>query len=137
MFERLLLAIALLAVGLVAYRLMIQTQLKRVAAQVPIDPILDGLRPGIPTIVYFTTPGCIPCQTQQQPALNRLEHELGEWVQIVKIDATQDPDTADRWGVMTAPTTFVLNGDLQPHQVNHGVTDTETLKRQIKNSTQS
>ncbi len=132
MVERLVLTFILLAVGITAYAAFRRLNLRRVAASVPTDPILSDIRPGVPTIVYFTTPGCIPCQTQQQPALAKLKTELGEGVQVVKVDAAEDPDAADRWGVFSAPTTFILDTHGQPLEVNHGVADAAKLRRQIE-----
>ena len=131
MIERLLIVVLLSVVGVVIYRLWTQRQLQQVAAQRHTDPILQSLLPGVPAIIYFTTPMCLPCKTQQQPVLQRLQSEFGEMLQVVQIDATQDPDAADRWGVMSAPTTFVLNPDGYPKAVNHGVADETKLKQQL------
>ncbi|HEX2905857.1 MAG TPA: thioredoxin family protein [Phototrophicaceae bacterium] len=133
MVERLVLAVVLLALAFAAYQLLKQRNLQRAAATAAVDPILDDFKPGIPAIVYFTTPGCIPCKTQQQPALSRLRTELGENnIQIIQIDAVENPDAADRWGVFSAPTTFILDPHGQPREVNHGVADAAKLKRQIE-----
>lgn len=131
MFERALFAIALLIIGSLGYVSYRRNLLRRIKQQIDHDPILIGLKNGVPTIVYFTTPTCVPCRTQQQPALVQLQDELGENVQIVKIDATEDPNTADRWGVFSAPTTFILDSNGVPRQVNHGVADSNRLKQQI------
>jgi thioredoxin-like negative regulator of GroEL len=129
MIERLVIALLLLAVGWAIY----QTYRRRQLAQiVPSDPILAGLNLQVPTIVYFTTPTCLPCKTRQQPALRILSTELGDQLQIVQIDATQQPDVADRWGVMTAPTTFVLDKQGKASAVNHGVADVPLLKKQLQ-----
>ena len=131
MLERLVLAAVLLVAGFAAYQGFTRHHLRRIAERAPYDPVLQGLTPGVPTVVYFTTPTCIPCRTQQQPALALLQDELGSGVQIVKIDATQDPDAAGRWGVFSAPTTFVLDRNWNPREINHGVADADKLKRQI------
>jgi len=130
MIERLLITILLLAVGLIAYRLWIARQKQTATALVPIDPLLTGMQPGVPVIVYFTTPTCIPCRTQQMPALERLRNEVT--VQIVKVDATENSEAADRWGVFSAPTTFVIDGRGVTRAVNHGVADFHTLKTQLQ-----
>lgn len=130
MIERLIIALILLAAGVIIYQLYTRKQLKQIEATVTIDPILQGIVPGTPTIVYFTTPNCIPCRIQQQPALEQLKREAN--VQVVKIDATQNPDAADRWGVMSAPTTFVLDAKWKPIEVNHGVADVAKLRQQIE-----
>lgn len=132
MLERLILAGILMAVGAIIYCVYRQLHLSKLANSVEVDPILSHLERGVATIVYFTTPMCIPCKTQQQPALHKLQSELGDdSVQIVQIDATEDSYAAERWGVMSAPTTFVLDKMFQPKHINHGVADVNKLKRQL------
>ncbi len=128
MIERLLIIITLTSIALLAYQICKRCQLRRVSQA---DPLLASVQPGTPVIVYFTVPSCIPCLTQQRPALEQIQAELGDQVQIVQVDATEDPDTADRWGVMSAPTTFVVDGRGQAHAVNHGVADASQLKSQL------
>jgi thiol-disulfide isomerase/thioredoxin len=132
MIERLLVALMLLALGFAAYQVMNRRQISRTTALAPNDPLLSGVKPGVATIVYFTTPTCIPCKTQQMPALNRLQQELGEAVQIVQVDATEDPDAAQRWGVLSVPTTFVLDAMGTTRAVNHGVAETDKLRQQLR-----
>lgn len=130
MIERVLLAVVFLAIGFITCRAFSYVHKRRAATTAVVDPLLTGLQSGIPTIVYFTTPTCIPCRTQQQPTLSRLQEEME--VQIVKIDATEDSHAADRWGVFSAPTTFVLDSQKRVHNVNYGVADLPTLKRQLE-----
>lgn len=132
MIERLLIVLVVFGVGVLLMRIFATRRVKQAQTTALTDPILSGRRTGIPTVVYFTMPTCVPCQTQQQPALLRLQNELGENIQIIKIDAAQDPDAANRWGVFSAPTTFILDKIGQPRQVNYGVADTIKLKRQIE-----
>ena len=132
MVERLAAALVLLAVGLIAYRFLIWRQIRRTTALAPTDPLLSGLKPGVATILYFTTPTCIPCKTQQTPALACLQKELGEALQIVRVDATEHPDAAERWGVFSAPTTFILNGRGVTLAVNHGVAEADKLRHQLQ-----
>ncbi|MCS7010239.1 MAG: thioredoxin family protein [Anaerolineales bacterium] len=88
-------------------------------------------RPGLPAIVYFTTPTCAPCRTQQRPAIRRLQERLGNWFQVIEVDAGVRPDVAHRWGVMSVPTTFVFDAQGRPRYVNHGVVSAETLLKQL------
>lgn len=132
MIERLLLAVALFTIGLATYCLYRRLHLSKLSQSVDIDPILSNVKRGVATIVYFTTPMCIPCKTQQQPALHKLQSELGDdGIQIIQIDATEDMSAAQRWGVMSAPTTFVLDETFKPVHINHGVADVNKLKRQL------
>jgi len=129
--ERLILTLMLLALGAVVFFAARAVHLRRVALRSPHDPLLRDVPRGVKSILYFTTPHCVPCKTQQQPALRRLQAELGERLHIVQVDATQDAEAARRWGVMTSPTTFVLAEDGQPLHVNYGFADEQTLKRQL------
>ena len=132
MIERLIAAIVLLALGAISYRLMIRRQIRQTTMLAASDPLLSGLKAGVPTILYFTTPTCIPCKTQQTPALKSLQDELGEAVQILRVDATEQPDAAQRWGVFSAPTTFVLDGQGATLAVNHGVAEAAKLRTQLQ-----
>ena len=94
------------------------------------------LEAGRPAILYFTTPTCVPCRTLQKPALNALQAELGAGIQVIEIDSLEQPEVADRWGVFSAPTTFILDGEHMPQKVNRGVASAETLKKQLQAITQ-
>lgn len=132
MLERLLFTLILLAAGVVIYQLSVRNQIRRTSAFAQTDPLLQAVKPGVPTILYFTTPTCAPCHTQQTPALARLQSELGDAVQIVRVDATEHPEDADRWGVFSAPTTFIIDASGHTRAVNHGVADDHKLKRQLQ-----
>lgn len=134
MIERLIIVAILVILAVVIYQLYTRWQLARITAESINDPILAGLRADVPTIVYFTTPNCIPCKTQQQPAIRKVRDT--QEVQVVQIDASENPDAANRWGVMSAPTTFILDGKFQPKAVNHGVADETKLLKQVNSAIQ-
>ncbi len=131
MIERLtlLLILALLAVLMVGG--LRRWQVFRARRTALSDPLISGLRPGIPAILYFSSPTCAPCRTQQRPALQRLLAELGDRVQVIEVNALEQRDVADRWGVLSVPTTVVLDWQGRPRAVNNGVTGPETLRRQL------
>jgi thioredoxin 1 len=132
MMERAIIALAFLVIGFAVCRTITRRQLRKAAVNVFTDPLLYEVAPGIPTIVYFTTPDCAPCRLQQTPYLQKLQSELGEnGVKIIRVDAAEHPDTATRWGVFSVPTTFVLNELGQPRNVHNGVVDPDTLKREL------
>jgi len=131
MLERLLIVIVFASAGFIAYRLFQRWELWRTTRIAPRDPLLATIRPGVPTILYFTTPTCAPCKTQQRPAIRQLLNDLGEGIQVIEVNALDDPAAADRWGVLSVPTTFVLDRTGRPHDVNHGVAGADKLKRQI------
>ena len=96
---------------------------------------VPGLRrtsPDSPILLYFTTPTCAPCKTIQRPAIQQIKEYLGEKIQIIEIDALAQPDVANTWGVMSVPTTFLIDVKGQPRHVNHGITNADKLLKQYK-----
>ncbi|MFN8412527.1 MAG: thioredoxin family protein [Anaerolineales bacterium] len=126
---RFVLAIGIIVLGLSVYWLLNQHLLSR--ARNNFNALLNPL-PNKPTIVYFTTPDCAPCKTVQRPALEKLMNQLGEKLHVVEIDATEHPDLAKTWGVMSVPTTFLLNSRGEARYVNNGVARVEKLMEQIQ-----
>lgn len=122
-------AVAIIVVGLSAYWLINQRLLVR--ARSNIFTLFNQL-PNKPVIVYFTTPNCAPCKTVQRPALNRVSQLMGDSLQVVEIDATERPDLAKQWGVMSVPTTFLLDARGEARYVNNGVTRAEKLMEQLE-----
>lgn len=92
---------------------------------------LGPIRPDAFTLVYFTTSTCVPCKTIQRPEIAKLESILGTKIQVLEIDATERPQVASRWGVMSVPTTFLIDPRGRLRHVNHGVTRTEKLLLQL------
>ncbi len=134
MIERILFAVILLSVGFSAYQWFTRQQIKQATVNRFTDPLLTGLQPGVPIILYFTTPTCVPCRLQQTPTLQRLQQELGDALKVIRVDATENPEAADRWRVFSVPTTFVLDREGHARKVYNGVVDGETLKRELQAS---
>lgn len=125
--SRFLLAVFLISAGFLVYLLVNRLVLRR-AAQ---NKQLPGARRGLPVILYFTTPDCLPCRTVQRPALQKVQAMWGERLQVIEVDATQQTDLASRWGVLSVPTTFLLDSRGKPRFVNHGATRAEKLLEQL------
>jgi thiol-disulfide isomerase/thioredoxin len=89
-------------------------------------------RPEKPVLVYFTTPDCAPCKTVQRPAIERVSDLLGGNLEVIEIDAYEKPDLAKTWGVMSVPTTFVIDTRGEARYVNNGVARAEKLLEQIQ-----
>jgi thiol-disulfide isomerase/thioredoxin len=124
------LAVSIIALGLFAYWLINQRLLIR--ARNNVFTLFNKL-PNKPVLVYFTTPDCAPCKTIQRPAIDRVLNLLGERrLEVVEIDATERPDLAKTWGVMSVPTTFVLDERGEARYVNNGVARAEKLLEQIQ-----
>jgi thiol-disulfide isomerase/thioredoxin len=126
---RSLLAIGIIVVGMGVYWLVTQHLLTRARNNVF---SLFSRFPNKPVLVYFTTPTCAPCKTIQRPAIDQIARLLGEKLHVVEIDATERPDLAKTWGVMSVPTTFLLDSRGEARYVNNGVARAEKLMEQIQ-----
>jgi thiol-disulfide isomerase/thioredoxin len=124
------LSVGIIAVGLFVYWLLNQRLMGR--AQNHVLSLVGGTLPNKPMIVYFTTPDCAPCKTVQRPALSKLLTLTGDSVQVIEVDATQRPELAKQWGVMSVPTTFLLDARGEARYVNNGVTRVEKLMEQLQ-----
>jgi thiol-disulfide isomerase/thioredoxin len=125
---RLLLALLILLSGVLLYRGVNSLTLRRARVRVL---GLERLRPGVPVLLYFTTPTCAPCKTVQRPAIERLQERVGEGLEVVEVDASSQPEIASQWGVLSVPTTFIIDAQGNPRYVNHGVAPLDKLQRQF------
>jgi len=123
------LALGIIVLGVLAYRFINRRMLIRAQNNAP---SLFGKSPDKPMIVYFTTPDCIPCKTIQRPALDQIRTLLGGNLRMIEIDAYEQPDLAQRWGVMSVPTTFLLDSRGRARYVNNGVARVDKLMEQLK-----
>jgi len=130
---RLLAALGIIAAGLLVFRLANGLALARLRAH---RPAFGPAESGKPVLLYFTTPTCAPCKTVQRPAIHRLQELAGDRLQIVEIDASLQPEVASQWGVLSVPTTFIIDATGAPRYVNHGVTSAEKLLDQFQNTFQ-
>lgn len=127
MLERVLWTLTIIAAGVALYLLLRRVHLAWVRRRVRPTSRLDGR----PTLLYFSTPGCAPCWSLQAPAVAQVEGELGETIRVVRVDALLHPDEAARWGVLSVPTTIILDRRGELRYFNHGYVTAEILKRQI------
>lgn len=130
--DRVVLALALLLAGIALYWLFTRFMLLRARKGRSLAGAdLPAYRAGLPAILYFTTPDCATCRTAQRPALQRVRAAFGECLQLIEVNAQERTDLADRWGVLSVPTTFILDASGQPREVNYGAASTEKLLRQM------
>lgn len=128
MIERIVIALIIIVLSVGAYAMGTRWQIARVRHRTDLP-----LRPGVPAIVYFWSETCAPCKTVQTPALKQLQDELGhDGVQIISIDALRQTEAADAWGVLSVPTTFILDRSGQARRVNHGIARAAQLRQQIE-----
>lgn len=130
--QRAVVTFVIIALGVLLYWAWNRWQLFRLRqAQAARAPGLEALPPGKAAVLYFTTDDCGVCRTQQKPALERLKADLGASLQIIEINATERPFVADHWGVLSVPTTFIIDTTGQPRRLNHGFTGYSRLAAQL------
>ena len=127
--NRALWALLIIAIGSGSYWLMVNLKLRRLRSR-PLG--LEGLQKGVPAILYFTTPDCQPCKRIQRPTLNKLADQLGKNLMIIEGDASERSALADYWGVLSVPTTFIIDSQGRPRRVNHGVASFQKLFLQLE-----
>jgi len=86
---------------------------------------------GSPLVMAFTTPQCVPCRTMQRPALEELERRFPGRVEVREVDAADVPDLADRFGIMTVPSTVVIDPQGGVVAINYGLARWEKLAAQL------
>lgn len=136
MLERLLIlaaiAVLLASLGVLA-RARARARLRTVQSA-PTQTYWDAIREGPdgrPLVIAFSTPSCAACHTAQKPALTRLEAQAGGTVRIVEVDAAAQPEVARRFGILTVPSTAVLDGEGRMLALNQGFATTERLAGQL------
>ncbi|MEJ5313598.1 MULTISPECIES: co-chaperone YbbN [Anaerolinea] len=127
-FTRLLIALFAGLSGWGVYVFLKSLSLKRAQRMAP--PL--SYPRGTPFILYFTTPDCAPCRTVQRPVLQSIKSALGDRFRIVEVNAYEQPELVQRYGILSIPTTFVFDSAGVPRFVNHGVARKELLLQQLQ-----
>jgi thioredoxin-like negative regulator of GroEL len=86
---------------------------------------------GRPSLIVFSTPGCIACRTAQRPAVEVVAARFGGALRVMSVDIADRPAVGRAFNVMTAPTTVVLAGDGRVQNLNHGFAPAEVLAGQV------
>jgi thioredoxin 1 len=132
MLDRLILFFVISIAIIVFYRVSMRLFLKR---RTHLGLNLEQHQTGTPAILYFTTPDCMPCKTIQRPALDEISSIYGSSIQVIEVNALTQPELADSWGVLSVPTTFIIDAQGRPRRVNHGAARSEKLIRQLNEVT--
>lgn len=85
-----------------------------------------------PRIVYFTTQTCVVCKAQQEPAIAAVVERMGPPLRVERHDAVEERALADRYGVLTVPTTAVYDASGALVSVNRGFAPAALLLAQLR-----
>jgi thioredoxin 1 len=92
---------------------------------------VEGGQAGKPVLLYFTADYCTACKFQQKPVVERIIAKFGDAITVKEYDVVRHPELADRFKILTLPTTVVLDQFGQVVQINYGLTPQAQLERQL------
>lgn len=128
MYERLAIILFVLIVAAIGMVLVRRRGMQR--AQNAIQRL--GITPGILTVVYFWSPRCHLCRNAQKLILERIVEEYGEkYLRLISYNVDESSDIAKTWGVMTIPTTFIVDQSGEVLFANNGLATDGMLHRQL------
>lgn len=127
--ERILLAAAIVLLGVLAYQSVLWWQRRRAARR-----SRDRAATGRSGLLVFTSPTCAPCKLQQLPIIDRILIDWRDKIEVELIDVTQQPEAAAQYGVWSLPTTIVLDGRRNVVAINQGVAPEHKLREQLARS---
>ncbi|OHE61301.1 MAG: hypothetical protein A2Z99_14040 [Treponema sp. GWB1_62_6] len=93
---------------------------------------LEGYKRGIPALVYFSSPYCVPCKAVQRPAVDRFRNKAGQSVQVIEVDVSARPEIAESWSVFSTPTTVLVDSFGRARKSNPGIASMDTLLKQAR-----
>jgi thioredoxin 1 len=84
---------------------------------------------GKPVVLDFFAEWCGPCK-RQGPYLEELKKNMGEKIEIQKIDVDEHMDLANKYGIRVVPT-LVIEKDGKVVRTLEGVTSADSLESML------
>lgn len=96
---------------------------------------MTGTRPNDEHVrlYYFWSPACHVCRTTQKPIVEAvLAEPTMQSVLLHSVDVASEPDLAREWGVLTVPTTFIVDRQGRCLETNPGLINRPRLQSQLE-----
>ena len=87
----------------------------------------EVLKSKVPVVIDMWAAWCGPCR-MYSPVIEEVSNEYGNKAKFVKIDVDNNQKLAERYGVMSIPTTLLITGGTVKAE-NIGAISKEALKR--------
>jgi len=111
-------------------RRFVEAQRRRALAAVPLSSRGDtnaDASLSLVRILAFSSDDCRQCHEMQIPALQRVLDARGSMVSVAEVDAPNSPDLAQRYRILTLPSTVIMDAAGRTHAVNYGFANTQRL----------
>jgi len=82
-------------------------------------------------ILSFSSADCRHCHEMQIPALQRVLDARGSMVSVAEVDTPNSPDLAQRYRILTLPSTVIMDAAGRTHALNYGFANTQRLLDQV------
>jgi len=115
-------------------RRFVEAQRRRALAAVPLSSRGDtnaDASLSLVRILAFSSDDCRQCHEMQIPALQRVLDARGSMVSVAEVDTPNSPDLAQRYRILTLPSTVIMDAAGRTHGVNYGFANTQRLLDQV------
>jgi len=124
----------MLLLGVWSGRRFVEAQRRRALAAVPLSSRGDtnaDASLSLVRILAFSSDDCRQCHEMQIPALQRVLDARGSMVSVAEVDTPNSPDLAQRYRILTLPSTVIMDAAGRTHAVNYGFANTQRLLDQV------
>jgi len=127
MGERLLIVAGVAIASFVLYRLFVWAQRRRATAALR-QSVEEISTHGHARVLYFRSDSCASCRTQAR-LFEHIDEDLQARIEMVDVD--REPERARAYGILTLPTTFVVDAYGEVVHANYGVVQPHKLRGQL------